>query len=52
MTIELRIYENEVYARIYKLMESEMEKARDRSDEHALAVIDVLLAKIRALEKK
>ncbi len=39
------------YAKVYTLLEHEMEKFKDRGDAHAVEVTEVLLAKIRALEK-
>ncbi len=51
MTVELRIYEGEVFAKVYALMEREIEKQKERGDEHGVAVTEILLAKIRALER-
>ncbi len=43
--------EVKAYARVYELLEHEMGKFKDRGDTHAVEVTEVLLAKIRALEK-
>ncbi len=39
------------YAKVYALLEHELTKFKDRGDLHAAEVTEVLLAKIRALEK-
>ncbi len=51
MTIEMRIYQDEAYAKVFALIEKEIMKSKDRGDTHAVSVLEVLLAKARALEK-